>query len=111
MYILLEALGGLVWLLIGFLGVVAFGSVARRGAGIYGDPSPQPKPRPLRILGLNPAETPLVKAATRRLTEIRPADAWIARELEAMSPVAKRRVGQRGSDSDSVAQHHVAKVG
>jgi hypothetical protein len=34
MYILLEALGGLTWLLIGFLAAVAFGSFAREGAGI-----------------------------------------------------------------------------
>ena len=109
MYILLETLGGLVWLLIGFLGVVAFGSVAREGAGIYGDPSPPPKPQ--RVLVLDPAEAPGMQAAKRLLTEIRQADAWTARELEAMSPVAKRRVGQEGADSDSVALHHVAKVG
>jgi hypothetical protein len=51
-----------------------------------------------------------MEATKRLLTEIRQADAWIARELEAMSPVATRRVGQVGADSDSVAQHHVAKV-
>jgi hypothetical protein len=45
MHILLETLGGLVWLLIGFLGVVAFGFAAREGAGLYGDPSPPPKPQ------------------------------------------------------------------
>jgi hypothetical protein len=105
MYILLETLGGLVWLLTGFLGVVALGSAAREGAGLYGDPSPPPKPQ--RVLVLDPAEA---QAAKRLLTEIRQADAWIARELEAMSPVAKRRVGQEGADSDSVAPHHVAKV-
>jgi len=42
MDILLETLGGFVWLLIGFLGVVAFSSAAREGAGLYGDPSPPP---------------------------------------------------------------------
>ena len=109
MYILLEALGGLVWLLIGFLAVVAFGSAAREGAGIYGDPSPRPKPQPLRVLGLDPAEAPVIKAARRLLTEIRPA-AWIAREVEAIPPVAKLRVGQGEGDSDSVPQHHVAKA-
>jgi hypothetical protein len=51
MYILLETLGGLVWLLIGFLGMVAFSSTAREGAGLYGDPSPPPKPE--RVLGLD----------------------------------------------------------
>ena len=109
MDILLETLGGLVWLLIGFLGVVAFSSAAREGAGLYGDPSPPPKPQ--RVLVLDPAEAWVIEAAQRLLTGIRQADAWIARELEAISPVAKRCVGQEGADSDSVAQHHVAKVG
>ena len=77
MYILLETLGGLVWLLIGFLGVVAFSSAAREGAGLYGDPSPPPKPP--RVLVLDPAEARVIEAAQRLLTEIRPADAWIAR--------------------------------
>jgi hypothetical protein len=108
MYILLETLGGLVWLLIGFLAVVAFGSAAREGAGLFGDPSPPPKPQ--RVLVLDPAAVPGMEATKWLLTEIRQADAWIARELEAMSPVATRRVGQVGADSDSVAQHHVAKV-
>ena len=35
--LILEALGGLGWLLVGFLVAVAFGSVAREGAGIYGE--------------------------------------------------------------------------
>jgi hypothetical protein len=86
MYILLEALGGLVWLLVGFLAAVAFGSVAREGAGMYGEPSPKPKPQPLRGLVLDPGEAPVIEAATRRLTEIRPTDAWIAREVEAIPP-------------------------
>jgi hypothetical protein len=77
MDILLETLGGLVWLLIGFLGVVAFGSAAREGAGLHGDPSPPPKPQ--RVLVLDPAEVRVIEAAKRLLTEIRPADAWIAR--------------------------------
>ena len=64
-----------------------------------------------RVLGLDPAEARVIEAAQRLLTEIRQAAAWIARELEAISPVAKRCVGQEGADSDSVAQHHVAKVG
>jgi len=50
------------------------------------------------------------EAATRLLTEIRQADAWIARELEAIPPVAKRRVAKGGADSDAAPQHHVAKV-
>jgi hypothetical protein len=108
--LILEALGGLAWLLVGFFVVVAFGSVAREGAGTYGEPSPKSKPQPRRVLVLDPAEAPVIEAATRLLTEIRKADAWIARELEAISPVAKRRVGQGGADSDAVPQHHVAKV-
>ncbi len=87
MYILLEALGGLTWLLIGFLAAVAFGSFAREGAGIHRDPSPRPKPQPLRALVLDPAEAPVIAAARRLLTETRPADARIARELEAIPPV------------------------
>ena len=55
MYILLEALGGLTWLLIGFLAAMAFGSFAREGAGIHRDPSPRPKPQPLRALGARPS--------------------------------------------------------
>ncbi len=77
MYILLETLGALVWLLIGFLGVVAFSSAAREGAGLYGDPSPPPKPQ--RVLVLDPAEARVIEAAKRLLPEIRRADAWIAR--------------------------------
>jgi len=63
MDILLETLGGLVWLLIGFLGVVAFGSAAREGAGLHGDPSPPPKTQ--RLLVLDPAETRVIEAAKR----------------------------------------------
>ena len=49
MHILIqEALGLLAWLLVGFLVAVAFGSVAREGAGIYGEPSPKPKQPPWR---------------------------------------------------------------
>jgi len=96
MDILLETLGGLVWLLIGVLGVVAFSSAAREGAGLYGDPSPSPKPQ--RVLVLDPAEARVIEAAKRLLTEIRRADAWIARELEAIPLVAKRCVGQEGAD-------------
>jgi hypothetical protein len=77
MYILLETLGGFVWLLIGFLGVVAFSSAARDGAGLYGDPSPSRKPQ--RVLVLDPTEALEIEAAQRLLTEIRQADAWIAR--------------------------------
>lgn len=90
-FLILEALGGLAWLLVGFLVVVAFGSVAREGAGIYVEPSPKPKRPPLRVLVLDQAE-----AATRLLTEIPQADAWIAREREAIRPVAKRRVAKGG---------------
>jgi len=70
MYILLETLGGLVSLLIGFLGVVAFSSAARDGAGLYGDPSPPPKPQP--VLVLDPAETRVIEAAKRVLTTVNP---------------------------------------
>ena len=77
---------------------------------MYGEPSPRPKPQPLRMLVLGPGEAPVIEAATRRLTEIRPTDAWIAREVEASPPVAKLRVGQGGADSDSIPQHHVAKA-
>ena len=77
MYILLETLGGLVWLLIGVLGVVAFSSAAREGAGLYGDPSPPPKPQ--RVLVLDPAEARVIEAAQRLLTELQQADARIAR--------------------------------
>jgi hypothetical protein len=77
MYILLETLGGFVWLLIGFLGVVAFSSAARDGAGLYGDPSPSRKPQ--RVLVLDPTEALEIEAAQQLLTEIRQADAWIAR--------------------------------
>jgi hypothetical protein len=77
MYILLETLGGFVWLLIGFLGVVAFSSAARDGAGLYGDPSPSRKPQ--RVLVLDPTEALEIEAAQRLLTEIRQADARIAR--------------------------------
>ena len=42
-FLILEALGGLAWLLVGFLAAVAFGSVVREGAGIYGEPSPKPQ--------------------------------------------------------------------
>jgi hypothetical protein len=69
MYILLETLGALVWLLIGFLGVVAFSSAAREGAGLYGDPSPPPKPQ--RVLALDPAEARVIEAAQRLLAELR----------------------------------------
>jgi hypothetical protein len=69
MYLLLETLGALVWLLIGFLGVVAFSSAAREGAGPYGDPSPPPKPQ--RVLVLDPAEARVIEAAQRLLTELR----------------------------------------
>jgi hypothetical protein len=69
MYILLETLGALVWLLIGFLGVVAFSSAAREGAGLYGDPSPPPRPQ--RVLVLDPAEARVIEAAKRLLTELR----------------------------------------
>jgi hypothetical protein len=103
--LILEALGGLAWLLVGFLVAVAFGSVAREGAGIYVEPSPKPKQPPLRVLVLDQGE-----AATRLLTEIPQADAWIARELEAIPPVAKRRVAKGGADSDAAPQHHVTKV-
>jgi hypothetical protein len=77
MDILLETLGGLVRLLIGFLGVVAFSSAARDGAGLYGDPSPSRKPQ--RVLVLDPTEALEIEAAQQLLTEIRQADAWIAR--------------------------------
>jgi hypothetical protein len=40
----------------------------------------------------------VIEAAKRLLTEIRRADARIARELEAIPPVAKRYVGQEGAD-------------
>src|SRR6202022_4422108 len=63
MDILLETLGGLVWLLIGVLGMVAFSSAAREGAGLYGDPSPPPKPQ--RVLVLDPAEARVIEAAKR----------------------------------------------
>ena len=69
MDILLEALGGLVWLLVGVLGVVAFSSAAREGAGLYGDPSPPPKPQ--RVLVLDPAEARVIEAAQRLLAELR----------------------------------------
>ena len=69
MYILLETLGALVWLLIGVLGVVAFSSAAREGAGLYGDPSPPPKPQ--RVLVLDPAEARVIEAAQRLLAELR----------------------------------------
>jgi len=69
MYILLETLGAFVWLLIGFLGVVAFSSAAREGAGLYGDPSPPPKPQP--VLVLDSAEARVIEAAKRLLTERR----------------------------------------
>ncbi len=69
MYILLETLGALVWLLIGFLGVVAFSSAAREGGGLYGDPSPPPRPQ--RVLVLDPAEARVIEAAKRLLTELR----------------------------------------
>ena len=69
MYILLETLGALVWLLIGFLGVVAFSSAAREGAGLYGDPSPPPKPQ--RVPVLDPAEARVIEAAQRLLAELR----------------------------------------
>ena len=69
MYILLETLGALVWLLIGFLGVVAFSSAAREGAGLYGDPSPPPRPQ--RVLVLDPAEARVIEAAQRLLAELR----------------------------------------
>jgi hypothetical protein len=103
--LILEALGGLAWLLVGFLVAVAFGSVAREGAGIYVEPSPKPKQPPLRVLVLDQGE-----AATRLLTEIPQADAWIARELEAIPPVAKGRVAKGRADSDAAPQHHVTKV-
>jgi hypothetical protein len=109
MFILLEALGGLAWLLIGILVAVAFGSFARAGAGISVELSPKPKPR-LRVLVRDPAEAPVIEAAKRLLTEIRPTAAGIARELEAISPVATRRVGQEGAHSDAAAPHHVAKI-
>jgi hypothetical protein len=41
--LILEVLGGLAWLLVGFLVVVAFGSVARERAGRYVEPSRKPK--------------------------------------------------------------------
>jgi hypothetical protein len=69
MHILLETLGALVWLLIGFLGALAFSSAAREGAGLYGDPSPPPKPQ--RVLVLDPAEARVIEAAKRLLTERR----------------------------------------
>jgi hypothetical protein len=69
MDILLETLGGLVWLLIGFLGLVAFGFAAREGAGLYGDLSPPPNPQ--SVLVLNPAEARAIEAAQWRLTEVR----------------------------------------
>ena len=75
MDILLEALGGLVWLLVGVLGVVAFSSAAREGAGLYGDPSPPPKPQ--RALVLDPTEARVIEAAQRLLPEIRQANACI----------------------------------
>ena len=65
MDILLETLGGLVWLLIGVLGVVAFSSAAREGAGLYGDPSPPPKPQ--RVLVLDPAEARVHEGLAHRL--------------------------------------------
>jgi hypothetical protein len=57
---------------------MAFGFAAREGAGLYGDPSPPPKPQ--GVLVLNPAEARrVIEAAQRRLTELRRADARIAR--------------------------------
>ena len=38
----------------------------------------------------------MIEAAKRRLTEMRQADAWIARELEAIPSMSKLRVGQGG---------------
>ena len=72
--LILEVLGVLAWLLVVLLVAVVFGSFARAGAGVYGDPSPKPMQPPRRVLVLNQAE-----AAPRLLTEIRQADAWIAR--------------------------------
>jgi hypothetical protein len=57
--LILEALGLLAWLLVGFLVAVTFGSVAREGAGTYGEPSP--KPQPLRGLRLVSAEAPVLE--------------------------------------------------
>jgi hypothetical protein len=103
MYILiLEVLAGLASLLVGLLVAVVFGSLAREGAGVYGDPSPQPT----RRVVLDQAG-----AAPRLLNEIRQADGWIARELGAIPPVAKRRVGQGVADLRPGPQHHVARVG
>lgn len=105
--LILEVLGGLACLLlVGLLVAVIIGSFARAGAGVYGDPSPKPTQPARRVLVLDQAE-----AAPRLLTEIGLADAWIARELAAIPPVAKRRVGQGLADSDPVHQHHVARVG
>jgi hypothetical protein len=94
--LILEALGLLAWLLVGFLVAVAFGSVAREGAGMYGEPSP--KPQPVRGLRLVPAEAPVIETATRRLTEIRPANAWSAREFEIIPPAPWPVSGRRGRD-------------
>ena len=58
---------------------------ASLGGYIHRDPSPRPKPQPLRALVLDPAEAPVIAAARRLLTETRPADARI--ELEAIPPV------------------------
>src|SRR4029450_4197316 len=103
MYILiLEVLAGLTSLLVGLLVAVVFGSLAREGAGVYGDPSPQAP----RGVGLDQGG-----AAQRLCTEMRQADGWIARELGAIPPVAKRRVGQGVADLRPGPQHHVAKVG
>ena len=90
MYILLEALGGLTWLLIGFLAAVAFGSFAREGAGIHRDPSPRPKPQPLRALVLDPAEAPVIAAARRLLKETRPARREDRSRARGYSPRARR---------------------
>ena len=92
MDILLETLGGLVWLLIGFLGVVAFGFAAREGTGLYGDPSPPPNPQ--GVLVLSPAEARAIEAAQWRLTELRRAD---ARSLKTESS-SKSSDGQAGRE-------------
>src|SRR4029450_2909918 len=103
MYILiLEVLAHMASLLVGLLVAGVFGSLAREGAGVYGDPSPQPT----RRVVLDQAG-----AAPRLLNEIRQADGWIARELGAIPPVAKRRVGQGVADLRPGPQHHVARVG
>ena len=62
------------------------------------------------MLMFDPAQVRTIEAAKRLLTEVRRVDAWIARELEAIPPWRSDAWPKRGRP-DSVAQHHVAKVG